>query len=81
MQEHIKSNLNIKWDFPDTTGKGGTTTKGNTARTLLFNKVNRDSIVNQVDHDFVPLLNRFGEYLSMVIRVISSKKCVKVIEF
>ena len=27
MQEHIKTQLNIKWDFPDATGKGGTTTK------------------------------------------------------
>ena len=45
LQEHIKNCLNIKWDFPDSTGKGGTSTKGNIARELLFNKVNRDIIV------------------------------------
>ena len=72
--------LNIKWDFPDATGKGGMTTKGNTARELLFNKANRD-VMSQVDPDFVPLLNQFGEYISTVIRIMSSKQCVKVDEF
>ena len=77
MQEHIKSNLNIKWDFPDTTGKGGTTTKGNPARTLIFNKVNRDSIVNQVDLDFIPLLNHFGEYLSRLLELFLPRNVLK----
>ena len=78
LQEHILGKLNIKRDFPDATGKGGTATKGNTARELLFNKANRDVITSQVDPDFVPLLNQFGEDLSTVIRIISSKQCVTV---
>ena len=40
-----------KWDFPDGTGKGGTTTTGNTARVLLYKEINRDFIVSKLKDD------------------------------
>ena len=41
LQSVILDKTNIKWDIPDSSGKGGTTTTGNVARELLHNKKNR----------------------------------------
>ena len=41
LQNVILDKCSIKWDIPDSCGKGGTTTTGNVARELLYNPKNR----------------------------------------
>ncbi|KAG1681466.1 hypothetical protein GQR58_011849 [Nymphon striatum] len=52
IQEKIKNNTGIKWDFPDATGKGGITTTGNVARTILHSPVNRNLVIDDIPLQF-----------------------------
>ena len=45
LQEKILKKSGEKWDFPDHSGKGGTTTTGNTARRLFLNEEMRNFVV------------------------------------
>ncbi|KAG1662191.1 hypothetical protein GQR58_021057 [Nymphon striatum] len=51
-EEKIKNNTGIKWDFPDATGKGGITTTGNVARTILHSPVNRNLVIDDIPLQF-----------------------------
>ena len=74
----IKNTTGIKWDCPDSSGKGGTTTTGNVARQLLHNKDNRRHIINEMPEDHRERIDKFGMHLSVIIRVLSSKLRVNV---
>ena len=78
MQGKIYSEKPIKWDYPDAAGKGGTTTNGNVARSLLHVKENHDIIVNELPEEDRETFQRFGQYLSVIIRVLSSKRRINV---
>ena len=65
-------------DLPDSAGKGGTTTDGNIVRDLLHNAVNRSIIVNEVPEHNRDIMTCFGQYLPVILRVLSSKKKVDV---
>ena len=47
IQKALFDHTGIKWDYPDATGKGGTTTTGNVARELLHKTVNRTLVIEQ----------------------------------
>ena len=53
LQEKNARETNQKWDFPDKTGHGGTTTLGNTARILLDSF--QDLIVAEIPERFQPV--------------------------
>ena len=60
----------IKWDYPDSTGKGGTTTNGPVARALLHD--------SEMPSNYQDIFRKFGIYLSVVIRVMSPKQKIRV---
>ena len=68
----------IKWDFPDATGKGGTTTTGNVARELLHNFSSRSLILEGLSEEQKDLMSTWGTKLSVIIRVFSSSRKVNV---
>ena len=75
LQQENLSFTTQKWDFPDGTGKGGTTTTGNTACVLLYKEINRDFIV-------LKLLDRHRKTMfSVICRVMSSKGEVNIQEY
>ena len=82
LQEKIQRKVHgIKWDFPDSTGKGGTTTTGNIARELLYKKCHREIIISEVPERFQSTLRHYGQSLSVIIRILSSKSQVNVDDF
>ena len=68
----------MRWDLPDSTGKGGTTTTGNVARELLYNSNNRGIIVEQVPEQYRESFGRYGQSLATILRVLSCKEKVNV---
>ena len=78
LQKKIKDATGIKWDYADATGQSGTTTTGNNCRRLLH-----DVTVRKLVTDAVPEANRskmevLGQRLSIILRVLSSKRKVDV---
>ena len=78
LQHKIKDATGIKWDYADATGQSGTTTTGNNCRRLLH-----DVAVRKLVTDSVPETNRtkmevLGQRLSIILRVLSSKRKVNV---
>ena len=79
IQERIKTDIHgIKWDVPDSSGKGGTSTTGNVARDLLHNSSNRGIIVTELLIQRREVFRIYGQHLSVILRVFSSKQKVKV---
>ena len=39
IQEKILNEIGVQWDFPDPTGKGGTSTTANTGRNILYHSM------------------------------------------
>ena len=76
MQDIIENATSIHWDKPDPTGKGGSTTTGNTCRDLLHK--HRAVIINILPDNHKVLFERWGHMLSAIIRVVSSKEKVRV---
>ena len=66
------------WDLPDQTGKGGTTTMGNTARKILHDADNREVIIQLLPERHREDIRRYGQQLSVIIRLISSSESVNV---
>ena len=62
-------------------GKGGTTTDGNNARDLLHNAVNRSIIVNEIPEHNRDMMTDFGQYLSVILRVLSSNNIILLENF
>ena len=79
LRSSLKESLHVKWDQPDPTGKGGTTTTGNTARLLLHSQ--REAVINEIDEKWREQFSKWGQHLSVILRVISSKCQVNVLEF
>ena len=78
IQKVIVDKCGEKWDYPDQTGKGGTTTTGKTGRRILHNKAIRDLVVGKLPEQYIEIFSTFGQCLSVIIRVLSSKKHVNV---
>ena len=72
----LANSLNIKWDQPDPAGKGGTTTTGNTARLLLHKCC--ESAINELPEEWQEKINKWGQNLSVILRIVSSKSKVNV---
>lgn len=71
-----------RWNFIDSTGQGGNTTTGNIARRLLYSEVNRKLITDQILDESLRLVSiKFGEDLSVILRVMSTGSKIKVDEF
>lgn len=75
IQQIIHDNIHgLRWDFPDSDAKGGTTTSGNTARDVLHNAGNREVILSELDNqELKETLSVHGRQLSLILRVLSSK--------
>ena len=68
----------IRWDFADSTGHSGNTTTGNTARRLLHCSHTRTSLINTLPQRYQQRMSEFGMKLSVILRIMSSKKKVNV---
>ena len=79
VQGNIFSATGIKWDYPDKAGKGGTTTTGNVARQLLHHQ--REVIISQLPDGNKEVFRHFGQQLSVIIRVMSSKEKVNIAKY
>ena len=51
IQQKLEEVLRERWDFPDGTGKGGTSTTGNTARRILHHG-GRDIVIQMLPDRF-----------------------------
>ena len=74
VQNHMKENTGLKVDYPDSTGKGGTTTSGNTCRRILFHKETREMLLELVPERNRDKLRNILVRLAVALRVVSSKK-------
>ena len=77
IQEEIQKEMGEKWDYPDKTGKGGTTTTGNTARRILHCG-QREVVVRMVPECYQPAVRRVGQYLSVILRLFSSDLLINI---
>ena len=76
LRKEIENALSVKWDQPDPAGKGGTTTTGNTARILLHKQ--RETAINELPKEWQEKFNKWGQHLSVILRIVSSKSKVNV---
>ena len=79
LRSALANSLHMKWDQPDPTGKGGTTTTGNIARRLLYK--NRETVINELEVEWRDKFAKWGQHLSIILRVISSRCDVNVPAF
>ena len=78
IQDHIHG---TKWDFPDSGGKGGTTTTGNVAKDLLFKSANRQIIINQLPEKDRDAVEKYGQRLAVILRVMLSSRSVSIPDY
>ena len=69
----------MKWDFPDETCKGGTTRIRNNCKKLIH--LEREMIISELPDDYKDTFRYFGQHLSVILRVMSSKEKVDVEKF
>ena len=81
IQKKLEDSIGERWDFPDATGKGGTSTTGNTARNILHHHGGRKIVIDMLPERFQGVMTQIGQYLSVVLRLFSSSKDVNVAEF
>ena len=84
VQSHLKDKTGLKVAFPDSAGKGGTTTSGNVCRRLLFDKETREILLELVPERNRDKLRVIAVRLAVALRVVSSKNELqeeKVAEF
>ena len=82
LQAKIEHETGIHWDKADGTGNNGTSTTGNTARSLLLNKNRREKVItSEIPDNYRRKMEIYGAYLSVILRVIICKKKVNVYEF
>ena len=72
--------LGERWDFPDGTGKGGTSTTGNTARNILHHG-GREIVIEMLPDRFQEVMKQIGQYLSVILRLFSSSQNINVQEY
>ena len=77
LQQDLLGFNGVKWDIPDGS-RGGTSTTGNTARVLLYNKKNRDFIIGKLDEKHQQLMSEVMLRFSVILRVMSTKGEVNV---
>ena len=80
IQTKLNEVLGERWDFPDGTGKGGTSTTGNTARNILHHG-GRDIVIQMLPDRFRPIMTQIGQYLSVILRLFSSSENIDVQEY
>ena len=80
IQSKLEEVLGERWDFPDGTGKGGTSTTGNTARNILHHG-GREIVIQMLPSRFQPVMTQIGQYLSVVLRLFSSSQSINVAEY
>ena len=80
IQTKLDEVLGERWDFPDGTGKGGTSTTGNTAWKILHHG-GRDIVIQMLPDRFQPIMTQIGQYLSVILRLFSSSENIDVQEF
>lgn len=73
VQNQMKIRTGLKVAFPDSTGKGGTTTSGNVCRRLLFDKETREILLELVPERNRNKLRIIAVRLAVALRVVSSK--------
>ena len=78
IQKKIQDEIGVQWDFPDPTGKGGTSTTGNTARNILHHS--RQLVVEMVPAAYQATM-KFGQQLSVILRVLCSSELVNVKDY
>ena len=77
LQDFIFEKTHQKWDQPDATGKGGTTTQGNTVRNILYKNV--AVLVDFLsDTHYKSIFERYAKHLAIILRIISSSEKVNV---
>ena len=80
IQKKLEDLLGERWDFPDQTGKGGTSTIGNTARRILHHG-GRDIVIQMLPDRFQEVMTQIGHYLSVILRLFSSSEKIDVQEY
>ena len=80
IQQKIEEVIGERWDYPDGTGKGGTSTTGNTARRILHHG-GRDIVIQMVPERYQQVMTQIGQYLSVILRLFSSDKTINVKEY
>ena len=78
LQQEIFNATGQSWDKPDSTGKGGTSTTGNTARVLLHRRENRELIVSLLPEKYRNTLRKVMLMFSVICRVMSSKGDINI---
>ena len=81
LQRRILEETSIRWDFPN--AGGGTSTTGKTVHRLLLHRETRESVIEDDDIPFgiQTNLKKFGENISVILRVINSKQKIDVTHF
>ena len=80
IQKKLEDVLGEKWDFPDKTGKGGTSTTGNTARNILHHG-GRNIVIEMLPDRFQGVMTQIRQFLSVVLRLFSSSQKIDVKEY
>ena len=80
IQQKLEEVLGERWDFPDGTGKGGTSTTGNTARRILHHG-GRDIVIQMLPDRFQGIMTQIRQYLSVILRLFSSSENIDVQEY
>ena len=80
VQTRLKQ-INMHWDFPDSSG--GTSTRGPLVRSILHNEAVRNYILNDpaINNQHRVILKDYGQRLSVIIRIVNSKRLIKVDKF
>ena len=84
VQQHLKARTGLKVAFPDSAGKGGTTTSENVCRRLLYDMETRETLLELVPERNRDKLRRIIVRVAVALRVVSSKNELlegKVMEF
>ena len=76
IQDNIMSKIGEPWDFPDQTGKGGTSTTGNTARKILHHNIKL--VIEMLPERFQAQMETYGQQLSVIIKDLSSNKKIGI---
>ena len=73
MQQHLKEKTGLKVAFPDSAGKGGTTTSGNVCRRLLCDRETREALLELVPERNRVKLSKIIIRVAVALRVVSSE--------